>query len=132
MNSQSICKKLFDGGCYFLALLHLAQRDNDAIGLYKQAVAVGVMDEECYIQDPARLLSLIAGGTWRVVHQAAQYITKSDELEILRFERKATAKTYAHFVVGDGRGHVAYDPLDNAKTVSEGQLVSKRIIKRLA
>ena len=132
MNSQTIARKLGEAGCYFLSLLHLAQRDNDAIGLYKQAVAVGVMDEECYIQDPARLLSLIAGGTWRVVHQAAQYLTKSDELEILRFERKAAMKTYAHFVVGDGRGQVAYDPLDNAQTVASGELVSKRIIKRLA
>lgn len=132
MNSQTIARRIGEAGCYFLALLHLVQRDNDAIGLYKQAVAVGVMDEECYIQDPARLLSLIAGGTWQVVHQATQYLTKSDELEILRFERKATAKTYAHFVVGDGRGQVAYDPLDNAQTVAQGELVSKRIIKRLA
>ena len=132
MNSQTIARKLGEFGCYFLSLLHLANRDNDAIGLYRQAIAVGVMDEDCYIKDPARLLSLIAGGTWRVVHQAAQYLTKSDELEILRFERKATTKTYAHFVVGDGRGQVAYDPLDNAQTVAQGQIVSKRIIKRLA
>jgi len=78
------------------------------------------------------LLSLVAGGKWAVSHQAAQYITRSDELEILRFERKAAMKTYAHFVVGDGRGQVAYDPLDNAQTVAAGTLASKRIIKRLA
>ena len=132
MNSQTIARRIGESGCYFLSLLHLANRDNDAIGLYKQAIVVGVMDEDCYIKDPARLLSLIAGGTWRVVHQAAQYPTKSDELEILRFERKAAMKTYAHFVVGDGRGQVAYDPLDNAQTVAQGELVSKRIIKRLA
>ena len=132
MNSQTIARKIGESGCYFLSLLHLATRDNDAIGLYKQAVSFGVMDEDCYIKDPARLLSLVAGGNWDVRHQAAQYLTKSDELEILRFERRVAMKTYAHFVVGDGRGQVAYDPLDNAQTVSAGQLVSKRIIKRLA
>jgi len=132
MNSQTIARKLGESGCYFLSLLHLAQRDNDAIGLYKQAVAKGIIDEDCYVKDPPLLLSLITGGRWSVVHQAAQYLTKSDELEILRFERKAAMKTYAHFVVGDGRGQVEYDPLDNAQTVAAGQLVSKRIVKRLA
>jgi hypothetical protein len=132
VNSQTIARRIGESGCYFLSLLHLAQRDNDAIGLYRQAIAVGVMDEDCYIKDPSRLLSLIAGGAWQVVHQAAQYITKPDELEILRFERKAAMKTYAHFVVGDGRGQVAYDPLDASQTVAQGELVSKRIIKRLA
>lgn len=42
MNSQTIARKLGESGCYFLSLLHLAQRDNDAIGLYKQAVAKGI------------------------------------------------------------------------------------------
>jgi len=132
MNSQTIARRIGEAGCYFLALLHLAQRDNDAIGLYKQALMKGIIDEDCYVRDPPLLLSLIAGGHWQVTHQAAQYLTKSDELEILRFERKATTKTYAHFVVGDGRGQVAYDPLDASQTVAQGELVSKRIIKRLA
>lgn len=132
MNSQTIARKLGESGCYFLALLHLANRDNDAIGLYKQAVTAGVMDEDCYIKDPARLLSLISGGNWSVRHAPATYATLGHEWEILRYERKTTVKTYAHFVVGDGRGQCVYDPLDNALTVSQGQLVSKRIIKREA
>ena len=132
MNTQTIAKRLGDAGCYFLSLLHLAQRDNDAIGLYKQAVAQGIIDEDCYVKNPPLLLSLIAGGKWQVTHQAAQYQTRADEYEILRYERKATLKTYAHFVVGDGRGQVSYDPLDTSQTVAQGSLVSKRIVKRLA
>jgi len=130
VNTQSIAKTLSESGCYFLSLLHIAGRDNDAIGLYKQAVSVGAIHEDCYVEAPGRLLSLAAGGAWSVRHEGAGYVLAPDEIEILRFERRATTKTYAHFVVGDGRGHCAYDPLDKSQTVALGALVSKRIIKR--
>ena len=132
MNAQTIAKRLGDSGCYFLSILHLANRENEAIGFFKQALSIGVMEDDCYILDPAKFLALVVGGKWSVSHQSADYATQSDEYEILRFERKATTKTYAHFVVGDGRGQVAYDPLDNSQTVAQGKLVSKRIFKRLA
>jgi len=132
MNAQTIAKRIGDNGCYFLSILHLANRENEAIGFYRQALAVGVMEDDCYILDPAKLLALVVGGKWVVLHKSADYATQSDEYEILRFERKATTKTYAHFVVGDGRGQVAYDPLDNSQTVALGKLISKRIFKRLA
>ena len=130
MNTQTIAKTLGESGCYFLSLLHIAGRDNDAIGLYRQAVAVGAMQEDCFVESPSKLLSLAAGGAWSVRHEAAGYVLAPDEIEILRFERKATTRTYAHFVVGDGRGHCAWDPLDKSQTVAGGVLASKRIIKR--
>lgn len=132
MNSQSIAKRLYEFGCYFLSLLHIAGRDNDAIGLYRQSVQLGAMREDCYILDPGKVLSLAVGGSWNVRHESAGYLPTSDEWEILRYERKTTSTTYAHFVVGDGRGQVAYDPLDKSQTVALGELVSKRIVKRLA
>jgi hypothetical protein len=132
MNAQSIARRIADSGCYFLSILHLANRENEAIGFFRQALSIGVMQDDCYILDPAKLLALVAGGKWSVSHQGAEYQTANDEYEILRFERKATTKTYAHFVVGDGRGQVAYDPLDTSQTVAQGKLVSKRIFKRLA
>ena len=132
MNAQTIAQALGESGCYFLSLLHIAGRDNDAIGLYKQAVATGVIGEDCFVQAPDRLLSLAAGGAWSVRHEAAGYVPAKDEIEILRFERAATTRTYAHFVVGDGRGHCAWDPLDTSQTVAGGVLASKRIIKRIA
>jgi len=132
MNAQTIARRIADSGCYFLSILHLASRENEAIGYFRQALSVKVMEDDCYILDPAKLLELTAGGKWSVEHKPANYQTASDEYEILRFERKATTKTYAHFVVGDGRGQVAYDPLDRSQTVAQGKLVSKRIFKRLA
>ena len=132
MNAQSIAKRLGEFGCYFLSLLRLAKVENAGIALYRQAVQLGYLQEDCYVIDPARVLSLAAGGAWSVRHAPADYIPASDEYEILRFERKTTTATFAHFVVGDGRGQVVYDPLDNSQTVKLGKLVSKRIVKRIA
>jgi hypothetical protein len=36
---------------------------------------------------------------------------------------------YSHFVLGNGEGGVAYDPLGDSKTVALGALQSKRILK---
>lgn len=132
MNTQLICKKIGDSGCYFISLLKIVNCDYAAIALYQKALDAKIIDEDCFVQDPPSLLSLAAGGTWDVRHEDANYQTKRDEWEILRFERKDTTVTYAHFVVGDGYGHVADDPLGNSRTVAEGKLVSKRIIRRLS
>lgn len=131
MYTQLVCKKIGDSGCYFISLLRLVKSENVAISLYRQALHEGFIDADCFVRDPAGVLRLAAGGRWSVRHEGADYQPKLDELEILRFERQTTGATYAHFVVGDGAGHVIYDPLGNSRTVAEGQLVSKRIVKRL-
>lgn len=132
MNVQTIAKRLGESGCYFISLLRLVKSENIAISLYRQALHEGFIDADCFVRDPAGVLRLAAGGRWSVRHEDAEYQPKSDELEILRFERQTTGATLAHFVVGDGKGGVAYDPLDLSQTVVQGRLVSKRIVKRLA
>lgn len=131
MNTQSICAMLGEYGCYFLSLLHLVKSDYGALTLYQLALDKKYIDADCYIRDPAALLQLAAGGKWNVRHESAEYLTTKNEQEILRFERKATGTTYAHFVTGDGFGNVVYDPLGDSRTVTEGQLISKRIIRRI-
>lgn len=119
-------------GCYYLCLLHLVGRDGDAIGLYYNAHSAGAIDDECWVANPATVLSLAAGGTWEVRHETSTYIPVRGEKEILRFERKTSAGLIGHFVVGDGKGHVLWDPKADSVTVREGKLVSKRIVRRTA
>jgi len=131
MNTQEICKILGDYGCYFLSLLHLVKSDYGAITLYRLALDKKYIDPDCYVRDPGAVLRLAAGEKWEVRHEPANYIPWENEFEILRFERKTTGTTYSHFVVGDGRGGVAYDPLGKSRTVAEGKLVSKRIVRKV-
>lgn len=132
MNVQTIAKRLGESGCYFISLLRLVKSENIAISLYRQALHDRLIDADCFVRDPAGVLRLAAGGRWSVRHEGADYQPLPEEMEILRFERQTTGTTYAHFVVGDGKGGVSYDPLDLSQTVAQGRLVSKRIVKRLA
>jgi len=132
MNTQSIAKILGESGCYFISLLKIVNLNDDAIKLYRQSVELGIIDADCYVKDPAQLLCLITDWRhWEVRHESASYQTKPFEYEILRFERKTPTRTYSHFVVGDGHGNVLYDPLDDSNTVKFGQIVSKRIVRKV-
>ena len=118
-------------GCYFLSLVHLAEDflslRLDAIKAYESALLAKAIREDCYVLDPARVLALLTGYDWTVEHRPASAATAPGELEILRYGLGDAA----HFVVGDGRGRVAWDPYGDSKTVREGVLASKRIARRL-
>lgn len=133
---QRIMAMIGESGCYLLALLHIAEEIAgeriDAVQVYEQATAAGIMRPDCYINDPAELLHLMTGYRFTVRHAMPGELPASvDEWEILRFERQATGATYGHFVVGDGSGHIEYDPMGDSLTVKYGSLVSKRFIRRI-
>lgn len=125
-------------GCYFMSLLFLANKHGGVdldprriMQLYSDAIGRQLMDESCYIKDPGGILFL-AGlrATYSQRHDPPDYLCDSDEIEILKFERPREPEgTWKHFVVGDGRGHVAYDPFGCSKTVAEGVLKTKRVFE---
>ena len=132
---QNICEALGKSGCYFLSILHLAEKitggDIDPINAYVECIAAGFMDAECYITYPGRILERYTGTMYEVSKASADAKPLPGEFEILRFERKEPGTTLAHFVVGDGAGRVEWDPYQNSKTVREGSLVSKRIFGKV-
>ena len=68
MNVQEIAKALGESGCYFISLLKVVGREDDAIKLFRQALSQGLIDEDCYVKNPSGLLSLAVGGAWSVRH----------------------------------------------------------------
>ena len=131
---QKIAEAIGASGCYFLSILHLESLIDggsvDPFDAYNIATARGYMREDCYILDPAAVLGFFNRDKWEVFHATPEYLPKPGELEILRFERVPPGMTYSHFVVGDGKGAVAFDPYGVSRTVRDGALVSKRIFKR--
>lgn len=60
------------------------------------------------------------------------YRCRPDELEILRWTRPRPDGEWVHFVAGNGRGVVTYDPWHGgARTVRDGVLADKRIFRVL-
>lgn len=133
-NAQGLCKRLGDEGCYELSLMFVAEavsrREFDIVQMHKALLSLGLVREDCFVVNPAGVLEQLCGGQWSVTKEPAGYVTSPSEFEILRFERVDGRTTVAHFVVGDGHGGVEFDPYEGSRTVREGKLVSKRIVRR--
>jgi hypothetical protein len=144
---QRVAALIGKWGCYFLCILHLAEKMLgkflDPFHFYILAVQARYMREVCFLDDPAGLFSSLVGGRWRVLKAGdgldsagnaydlpLAYVLQPGELEIDRYEIKGEADS-SHFVVGDGVT-VEWDPYGESRTVRLGHLVSKRIFRRTA
>lgn len=120
-------------GCYFLSIVkageRLLRKYVDAYELYVNAVDRNIIEQDCYINDPGKLMALIMGGRWAVEKVPPEYISKPGEITIMRYERTDGGKLYSHFVLATEDGvFVDYDPYGDSKTVRAGVMVSKRIL----
>jgi hypothetical protein len=133
---QKLMETLGKNGCYFLSIVHLAENVTkeriDAIEAFLIALSSGNVQQDCFVVAPWTILSRLSGVRWGMRKEAKDYPTKPGELEILRFERQDIGALVGHFVVGDGRGGVAWDPFGESRTVRDGVLVSKRVFYREA
>ena len=138
---QPLFKSLGEYGCYFLSLCKIAEEERRiSVSIVEQAYALqgtGLLGSDCYIKDASAIASTLLKAQVDVIKAgpghplALDYTLKAGEREILRFERTDEHGTpIAHFVVGDGKCKVAWDPWPGSKTVAEGTLVSRRIIRR--
>lgn len=138
--NEKLKSEIKQWGCYFMSLLFLVNKLTNMslpIGrintLYRLFVSQGWMTETCFIQNPTAILGwagikaqmVFVDGTHRV---RPDYECLPNEYEILCFSREGAAPR-THFVVGDGSGHVAYDPYGESLAVKEGELVSKRVFR---
>lgn len=132
-------------GCYYMSILFLINKhrnyewDTDKINeYYKTLVHLGhiqadndfttVDKDDGLILHPDDIFAL-SGLKVKYTrnHEPPQRKTQDNEIEILKF----LSSYGAHFVVGDGAGHVAYDPWGNSRAVRQGRIESKRIFRLL-
>lgn len=133
---QKVMETLGKSGCYFLSIIHLAETATheriDAVEQFMLALSQGFIRQDCFVVSPALILSELTGIRWGMKKTTADYAAGPDELEILRFERQDVGALIGHFVAGDGKGRVAYDPYGDSRTVRDGALISKRVFYREA
>ncbi len=132
-------------GCYFMSICFFINKyknnawTTDGLNdFYKTMVHIGAINadgdftsvaaDDSIIMDPERIFRMKGLDVrYNDRHDPPSYSCDSNEFEILKFTRGR----YAHFVCGDGAGHVTYDPWGDSNTVRFGTLNSKRIFRRL-
>jgi hypothetical protein len=122
-------------GCYFLSLVQAAEkitrRRIDAVAMYEDFVSRGWMGPDCYMHRPELVLGSMTGWKWQVRKDTRIYKPQPGEVMILRYERAAINKTWAHFVLCGSDGLVEYDPYGDSMTVRDGKPVSSRVFWRV-
>jgi hypothetical protein len=138
---QRKAKLIGESGCYEISLIYLAEkfsnREIDIIRETAKGIELKEITGDCYMADPGAFFSRLVGADFEVVKAGEghplpfNYSLKTFEYEILRYERPNPegGDPLAHFVVGDGRGGVEFDPWTGSLCVAEGKPVSKRIVR---
>ena len=117
---QKIAQAIGEFGCYYLCILKLFNRENEALSLYTYFTQAKIMKPDCFINFPDKMAKHLSGQTWTVTHEPADYVAKPGEKEVHRYEWGKLS----HFVLPD------WDPLQDSNTRKNGRLVSKRIFRR--
>jgi hypothetical protein len=119
-------------GCYLLCLEDIAKEvgcHGNVVDTFLKLNLLGIIRDDCYLNDPAAVLSQLTGMGWSVRKEGADYQKTSDEFEVQRWEweeDKVTGKVFnSHFV------RLGFDPYGESFTVKNGKMVSKRIFRRI-
>jgi hypothetical protein len=132
---QKIMGAIGREGCYMLCIVRAAERITgkriDAVKVYLDAIERKQMEPDCYLLDPAAILSDLTGIKWKARHDSIVYKPDSSQVMIMRYERKGTGVSFSHFVLCDGAGAVEYDPYGDSSTVRGGKPVSSRVFSHV-
>jgi len=118
-------------GCYFMSILFLVNKylglelsTDSILKIYDQSIKNNIMESNCYVNNPDKLFNNLGLRTkYTQVHESPNRKCSEDEIEILCLKYS----NYNHFVVGDGKGNITYNPM--GKTAPNYYLKSKRIFK---
>lgn len=132
MFKQQVCLKIGKSGCYFLSLVYIAEtvtkKNVDIFHLYEKGLKERWFDADCFMENPAEMMSYLTGRKCEVRHDKVGYSPNDNEYEITRYELKETGVTYGHFVV-TRNGRLVHDPFGESRTRTKGVSVSTRIVK---
>lgn len=124
MEIQRKLEMIANYGCYFICLVKAANKDlNNILFYYDEALRKGLIDEDCYIKDPVKLLKMLG-------REDINTVVKSDTID---FPSKIVVvmyewKNYTHFCLLHSDEKL-FDPLGDSNTVKYGKMKSFRLFK---
>lgn len=122
MEIQSKLLKIGNYGCYFLCLLHATKHgDSEIIELYDYFCQKGYMTEDCYIQDPIKILKYLRGDNYRI--ERTEKLPAKYDFYVEHWYNEKTK--LGHFTLPD------FDPLGNSNTRLNGKIDSYRVFTKV-
>lgn len=126
-------------GCYFLSILFLSGKLQSMtvhdINVFRQSLldnGISDITDDCTVENPEEVFKELGVCVRQIrnidgsVVLPSQTETPLAGLEILCYYWPA--KNFTHFMVGDGHGNIAYDPIHRgSNTAKFGKLKSKRL-----
>lgn len=136
-NDPALNIKIFHYGCGILSGCYLTGKDwnaKDVNNLYYKLLNAKAIDADCTITWAPFAKAM---GMTFIKFADADYVCASDEIEIQQWYNPNTK--LKHFVVGNGKKDVLYDPVyyhheggikkQGSNTVAHGYIIGKRIFK---
>lgn len=128
-------------GCYLMSLIYLAVKKGKTEDptpervnfFYETFLKFKWINENCLVLYPAKILGFFGIMTKQAmdsddgIRMEPTYMPFENQLEILCYKMPS----YSHFVVGDGKGRIEWDPYGGSPAVTKGVLDSKRIFSIL-
>jgi hypothetical protein len=135
---QTLLGEAGEAACYALDILEIAERERgkklDVMDALLRGIECGYIyyneedpddNNNYFVEDPAMLLAMLAGGRWMVEKVGPDYRPAPGEHVVDRWERVKTGAVIGHFRLPD------WDSLSNSMTVKYGKIVSKRVFRRV-
>jgi hypothetical protein len=134
---QTLLGEAGEAACYALDILEIAGRVGvhfDPLDALYRGIERGYIyynekdpndNDNFFVEDPAALLSMLAGGRWTVEKAGPDYVPAQREYVVDRWERVKTGTVIGHFRLPD------WDSLHDSQTVRHGKIVSKRVFRRV-
>ena len=129
---QSFMKTIGDYGCLVLCMIQIAEeytgKQFDPVAVISTALDNKWLEDDMFVQEPAKIMAHLCGGTWTYSHSDTLPAGKTSEAEfyIERWEWKKPDGASNHFRLAD------WDSLQNSQTVKNGQIASYRILKKVS
>lgn len=124
-------EKIYKYGCYFLDLLYISKYQEptfeEIIKSYDTFITKGWMDEECFIKDPAAILTYLTGKKYSVIKDS---VFDRSATHIIGYFYNPNTNLH-HFVVMDKYNGVRWDSIEDSNTIKNGFIESYRLFREI-